>query len=353
MYSRRLGMAEPAPLRGAAEPFQCGKLPSVNRSLPLPTACELYADRCMCSSGCSSTFACTPSPMCESAALARTPDAMMADTAILLFFHFNRTMLRLKHLGRPDMALSRELHRLEWLLRSVRRVRTQLPVHVVVAGERNASLEARLVELGATSVIESPPVRPPRWTSAFHKLSFSRIAALALTQFRKVVVLDNDMTLLDNIDELAWAPTPSMVFHTATVLPRKERSAPTGGLFVLRPSRVEFERALAHLYALNPPKDGKGQPCPACAGKAYRCYDGSDQEFWRSFYRPLYELPLRYHAHTGLVMNTSEWRRVRLVHNIAGFRAVYMRLPSFVRQRIRFFHGDDDDAKKMSETYKM
>ena len=47
-----------------------------------------------------------------------------------------------------------------------------------------------------------------------------------------------------------------------------------------------------------------------------RCYDGSDQEFWRSFYRPLYELPLRYHAHTGLAMNLSDWRRIRLIHNI-------------------------------------
>lgn len=146
----------------------------------------------------------------------------------------------------------------------------------------------------------------------------------------QVIVLDNDMTLIGNIDELAHAETPAMVFHTATVLPKKERSAPTGGLFVLTPSASEYERALAHLYSLNPPtaknttrraKAGSSMR----AGPSFRCYDGSDQEFWRSFYRPLYELPLRYHAHTGLVMNISEWRGIKLMHNIQGFRAVYSR----------------------------
>ena len=124
------------------------------------------------------------------------------------------------------------------------------------------------------------------------------------------------------------------------MLPRKERCAPTGGLFVLSPSAREFARALAHLYELN-------------RGRSMNCYDGSDQEFWRSFYRPLYELPLRYHAHTGLAMNLSEWRQIRLIHNIQGFRTIYMRLPNVVRQRVRFFHGDQDDEAKMSPSYKM
>ena len=280
----------------------------------------------------------------------------MEDVAILVFLHFNATYVRLKHAHHPGIAYLREIHRLEWLLKSARDVKTRIPVHVVVAGDRNASAEAFLQSLGA-QIIESPHVRPPRWASWFHKHSFGRIAALALTQFRKVIVLDNDMTLLANIDDLAAAETPAMVFHTATVLPRKERCAPTGGLFVLTPSRREYDRALHHLYALNPAKDAKGRalaPALANKGKSYRCYDGSDQEFWRSWYRPLYELPLRYHAHTGLVMNTSEWRQIRLIHNIAGFRMVYMRLPAFVRRKIRFFHGLPDDISKLNDpNYKM
>ena len=111
------------------------------------------------------------------------------------------------------MAYTREINRITWLLRSARAVNTTLPIHIVVArgSERNATLERTFSQLGAASTIESPAVVPPRWTSAFHKHSFSRLAALALTQFAKVIVLDNDMTLIRNIDELAAAETPAMV----------------------------------------------------------------------------------------------------------------------------------------------
>ena len=48
--------------------------------------------------------------------------------------------------------------------------------------------------------------------------------------------MDNDMVLLGNIDELAeHAEAPGMVWHTATVLARKERSAVTGGNPNLKP----------------------------------------------------------------------------------------------------------------------
>ena len=48
--------------------------------------------------------------------------------------------------------------------------------------------------------------------------------------------MDNDMVLLGNIDELAeHAEAPGMVWHTATVLARKERAAVTGGNPNLKP----------------------------------------------------------------------------------------------------------------------
>ena len=48
--------------------------------------------------------------------------------------------------------------------------------------------------------------------------------------------MDNDMVLLGNIDELAeHAEAPGMVWHTATVLARKERTAVTGGNPNLKP----------------------------------------------------------------------------------------------------------------------
>ena len=60
------------------------------------------------------------------------------------------------------------------------------------------------------------------------------------------------------------------------------------------------------------------------------------QEFWRSFYRPITELPLRYHAHQNLKMNATEWQKVRVIHMISGFRR-RNRAPEFVFKRMRYF----------------
>ena len=76
-----------------------------------------------------------------------------------------------------------------------------------------ARMQAHLERLGA-HILPGIFVEPPAWASAFHKFSFNRISALRLTQFEKVIVMDNDMALVDAIDELRHAPAPAMV-HTS------------------------------------------------------------------------------------------------------------------------------------------
>ena len=88
-------------------------------------------------------------------------------------------------------------------------------------------------------------VPSPAWASKWHRLSFNKIAALSFTQFRKVVVLDNDVGLLRSMDHmLLHAPAPAAVFHT-TIGPLAKRTpcAVTTGLLVLRPSQRAFARA--------------------------------------------------------------------------------------------------------------
>jgi hypothetical protein len=251
---------------------------------------------------------------------------------IVLFLQFNESLVRHKYARHPTTAFRREFNRILWFIESARRVQTQMPLYVAVGGWRNFSAEAHLRRLGV-GIVALPFVEPPTWSSLFHHFSFSRIAALSLTQFEKVVVMDNDMVLLGNIDELQYAETPGMVWHTATVLARKERCAVTGGLFVLRPNAAAFARAKQHLYLeLNRRSAGAGKGLNV----GRRCYDGSDQEFWRSFYRPITELPLRYHAHQNLRLNYSEWKKVRVIHAISGFRR-RDRTPDFVHKRMRYF----------------
>ena len=72
-------------------------------------------------------------------------------------------------------------------------------------------------------------------------------------------------------------------------------------------------------------------------GSAKFRYDGSDQEFWRSFYRRPYELPPRFHATSWLKMPASEWAHVRVIHAIHGFRPWDRRTPAFVRMHMIHF----------------
>lgn len=152
----------------------------------------------------------------------------------------------------------------------------------------------------------------------------NKIAALSFTRFRKVVVLDNDAGLLQNMDHLVrTAPTPAAVFHTTIgPLAKRTRCAVTTGLLVLRPSRVAFARALALLSSMNYTKEQ---------------YDGGDEEFWLRFFaesaEPLYELPWRYHAHRLLPMSASEWERVRMIHLITALAGRGWHIPKNVTMR--------------------
>ena len=94
---------------------------------------------------------------------------------------------------------------------SRRRARQPEPaVYIVAGGDRNATAEAELIKRGAAAVIEGRSSRRAGRRPSKH--SFHRIGALALTQFEKVVVMDNDMALFADIAELAAAPTPAVVW---------------------------------------------------------------------------------------------------------------------------------------------
>ena len=178
------------------------------------------------------------------------------------------------------------------------------------------------MQLGAKIAV-GPVVRPPAFASPHHRLSFGKVGALALTQFDKVFVMDNDMALVHNIDDLAFAPTPSAVWHSSVAqfqYKARETCAVTTGLIGLSPSASEYERATRVLAAM----PAKGT------------YDGGDQEFWRGFYAPWYELPARYQAHQALDMPRQEWMQIRALHGIYGLRA-YSHLPSDLRPFINYY----------------
>ena len=293
------------------------------------TYCNLTSSECICSEGCSSSWRCRPSSLCDVPMQPTNHSKLDEDhrplpqrVAILLFLAFNHSLVRSKFLHRPHAAYDREMHRILWFVRSARRVKTRLPIHVVVGPERNEAKEQQLMKHGVHITV-GQPVTPPKWASRFHLLTFSKIGALALTQFDKVFVFDNDVTLVHNIDHLAFVETPAAVWHNALAgwqWKHNETCAVTTGLLGLSPSQAEFDRALLHMNSLGD----------------RAVYDGGDQEFWRKFYT-WNELPNRYQAHQALNMPYDQWHKVRVLHTISGLRDV-SRIPKDMRHLYTYIY---------------
>lgn len=310
--------------------------------------CNVTANGCMCSRGCASSWMCKASSLCDpltgplanpdSSTVLQLDSPEAADAflkkafppkplpprvTLALFLTFNSSLVRDKYRKIPYKAYNRELKRIKWFLASAARVQTKLPIHVIVGPERYPQREAELVALGATISV-GVFVQPPAFAaSSHHRLSFGKVGALALTQFDKVFVLDNDMALVHNIDDLAFAPTPSAVWHSSVAqfqYKARETCAVTTGLIGLTPSLSEYERATRVLASM----------------PSRSTYDGGDQEFWRGFYSPWFELPVRYQAHQALLMPKHEWMQVRAIHGIYGLRSV-SKLPKELRGFINYY----------------
>ena len=122
--------------------------------------------------------------------------------------------------------------------------------------------------------------------------------------------------------------TPGVVFHPAApfMLKLGEQCAVTGGLFVLTPDAAEYARARRHLRGMY-----AGETKPRLR------YDGSDQEFWRSFYARPVELPTRFHATQWVKLDRKQWMDVRVLHQISGFKSQDHRLPREIRWQMKHY----------------
>lgn len=239
---------------------------------------------------------------------------LSSKAAILLFLVFDPAQVRPAFQHRQMDAYLREFKRASQALRSLQHVHTALPIYVVVGGERSASHERMLMELGA-HILPVAPLPPPSWASAAYKNNFHKLLAMNMTQFSTVIVLDNDCVVLKNIDHLA----SSVATPAAACQPRRQfrLCSFNFGVHVLSPSQSTAGRLLA-TYTERKLKN-----------------NGGEQEVWANFHEHVYELPIGYNAHRGLEMSQAEWRLVHVVHAISGYSVV--RLPPFLRDRIKAF----------------
>ena len=207
----------------------------------------------------------TPSRACEIGG--RAPEAFepLVKAAIVLVLGFHRSDVR-PSFRDPRASYIDSTHLLLRCILSLRRVSTALPIHLLVSGERDGEREAVILRQGVQ--IDPMPSMPaaPAWSSAWMRGTFNKFSALALTQYRRVILLDSDCVVVRNIDHLSGAPPPlAAYFHfdLGSTCPQARagscaRGVLNSGVLVLQPDTARLESA-QRLFASNATVDpGEG-----------------------------------------------------------------------------------------------
>ncbi|KAL1503926.1 hypothetical protein AB1Y20_012387 [Prymnesium parvum] len=254
------------------------------------------ASSCDCSSLWRASPADEPMPRCIASAACAPPlppPPPAASAAIVFALSANASSLRFYFGGKAAAAYAAQLQLLLRALASLRAVRTALPVCLLASGERPPHAEARLAALGVR-LIAAPPLAPPPWASPWARASFAKLRALALTQFERVILLDNDVVVFRNIDHLATLAAPAFVFGYKCYPRRELRTS----LILLQPSRALWARAARLLR-----------------GAAHVFDDNGEGSVWRQLHEQAYELPAGYAALRSSNFSAAEWAQVHVLHD--------------------------------------
>lgn len=192
----------------------------------------------------------------------------------------------------------------EALGESLKATGTQVPRVVMVSGDVSAATCAKLVADGwlvrPVEPLHSAMAKPlfPRFDDVFAKLR-----AWQLTEFDKVVLLDADTLVLQNIDDLFARP----YFAAAPDFLMPDRF--NSGVLVLDPSERVFAQMLVQLDHAD-------------------SYDGGDQGFLNSFYHDWYAMPVAHRLPAGY----------NLMHFILQFLRGHPVLRESLEQEARVIH---------------
>lgn len=102
-----------------------------------------------------------------------------------------------------------------------------------------------LLEHCCCEVLPVEPISPPRLADAGGRYSLVltkfRVFQLGRYGLRKIVFMDSDILVLQNVDELFWLPAPAAAVLGATLLGQTVRPRLSAGVMVLEPSDEEFD----------------------------------------------------------------------------------------------------------------
>jgi len=206
------------------------------------------------------------------------------------------------------------------LLRSLRAVKTTLPVHTMIFdGTLQKPSLLRLRRLGTRGLPIAPDAfRPPPWAMIKRRGTFAKLA----DAHEVAAWLDNDCRAVRNIDSLALAPTPAFAFAS-------QDFGLNSGVMVIRPSLNDSAQVLQLLAQPAPPKQWrwtKGFDWPVYHAWREGGGGATDQELWTALFNAkamadgsaVYELPTGFNFRWFWQMSHAERCKVSIVHLWSG-----------------------------------
>jgi hypothetical protein len=226
------------------------------------------------------------------------------------------------------------------LVLSLQRVKATIPVVLLASGQRHRGYEDRLRQYNVTILDGTYDLKLPPWANPFHTASFSKLLVLSLTQYSKIIVLDQDLVVLRNIDHLAHVPAPAFVYRYK--VPPCSRLEMNSGLMVLAPNATmlaQLRRMMGSRTAITPIKSDTG-----------------DQNVWRFFFPRVHGLPIGYNAFRSAALAApAGWDTAHVLHDVWKFQgsggagpawwrrdageAVYDTVTSLSREAAAALHG--------------
>eukprot|EP00439_Symbiodinium_sp_Y106_P086502 s2122_g33.t2 len=105
-------------------------------------------------------------------------------------------------------------------------------------------------DIDLTDPIQSPALSSSR--SSRYEFVLTKLRVLQLDQkgIRKIVMMDADTLVLQNVDELFWLPSPSATVNKDTLMGELEKPKLSAGVMVLEPDSVKFDHLLEGLHGM-------------------------------------------------------------------------------------------------------
>eukprot|EP00967_Tisochrysis_lutea_P094819 scaffold137958_cov34-Tisochrysis_lutea.AAC.2 len=250
---------------------------------------------------------CIPTTPCRDPSAAFSREQLQGDVAFVVALDFNQTRVRYWYRDDPFESYAASMRLIMRLVLSLRRVKSTLPVVLLASGQRHEGYETRLKEYNVSILDGSYSLRLPSWVNPFHIASFSKLLVLSLTQYAKVIVLDQDLVVLRNIDHLVYVPSPAFVYRYK--IPPCTRLEINSGLMVLTPSAPALARLRHMMLSHNHITPMKG--------------DMSDQNVWRFFFSHVHGLPIGYNAFRSAALTApAGWDTAYVLHDIWKFQGL-------------------------------